>query len=187
MPINIQKNTKAYREAGKRDYTPSNIVTVRPFSRENAANATKFTGKRYLGKDANGREIWVNFEMTREDTNKSVPKIRVWYTANTDLLFEEGAELSNRRISFGTGTEQRYEVRTLLQSKDKPYGAVTKRTIEYIEDIVHKANLDNPKRHDAYLIANAIYVGTVEDCKLYKNRFTIQDMLATWNFRENYS
>lgn len=185
MPIDIKENTREMREAGQKNYTPSNAITKAPKARENASQALKFEGRRFLGTTAGGKEIWVNFEMTRENTS-ATPKIKVWYSANVDLLREEGAVLANRRISFGTGAEQRTNVSALLTSREKPHGAVTLRTLDWLEEIIQKCDMENPRRMHAFDIANAIFVGTIDDVELFKTRFRINDMLSVWGFRENY-
>jgi len=186
MPINIQENTREMREAGQKNYTPSNAVTKAPYAVQNAANALKFEGRRFLGTTAGGKEIWVNFEMTRENTS-ATPKIRVWFTANVDLLRQEGAVLANRRISFGTGVEQRSSIDSLLISREKPQGAVTLSTLDWLEKIIHQCDMENPKRMHASDIANAIFVGTIEDANLYTNRFRIHDMFKVWGFEKNFN
>lgn len=171
---------------------PSRLITHRPYARENARKATKFEGKRYLGTTANGRDVWINFKIERDSTLPNAKKtVKIWSTVDLDLLLEEGAELANTRISFGTGVPQRGSISSMNRdtyvSHNRKHGAVSPRTLEYIEEIIRRCPEVNPKRMEFFDVANAIFVGTTDECNIgTRNTFTLSDLLATWNLRPNY-
>lgn len=170
------------------DYKPSNAVTIAPFARENARNATKFEGRRYLGRTAKGQDIWINFELTRKEAKAGAPyTLKTWSTASLDLLREEGAVLADCRVSFGTGMKMNRDLNSYLNNRMNVHGAVTHRTLDWIEQKIAECPENNPKRHELYQVANIIYVGTMEDATINKHRFSISDVLREWKIKENYS
>lgn len=162
-------NTKSY--GG--DERPSYAVTHVPFARENAQNATKWEGRRYLGRSKNGADIWINFKIERDSTKASAKKtVKIWSTASLDNLREEGAKFADCRISFGTGKDMYKDLDNYLNDRNNVHGKVSERTLDWIDKVVSKINENNPSRSDFYQVANVIYTGTYEDCMTYKEIYS---------------
>jgi len=174
-------NTKSY--GG--DERPSYAVTHVPFARENAQNATKWEGRRYLGRSKNGADIWINFKIERDSTKASAKKtVKIWSTASLDNLREEGAKFADCRISFGTGKDMYKDLDNYLNDRNNVHGKVSERTLDWIDKVVSKINENNPSRSDFYQVANVIYTGTYEDCMTYRKRFTLTQLLQEWWTKE---
>jgi len=181
------KNTKAIgsRKPPANDVTPSYAVTHVPFARENAKNATKWEGRRYLGRSKNNADIWINFKIERDSTKASAKKtVKIWSSASLDNLREEGAKFADCRVSFGTGKDMHRDLNAYLNDRNNVHGKVTERTLDWIDKVVTKIDENNPSRSDFYQVANVIYTGTYEDCMTYRKRFTLTQLLQEWWTKE---
>lgn len=180
------KNKSIGRKTAAYESTPSYAVTHVPFAKENARNATKWEGRRYLGRTSTGGDIWINFLIERDSTKSNSSKtVKIWSSANIDNLREDGAKLADCRVSFGTGKEMYKDLDSYLNDRNNVHGKVTIRSLDYLDKLISKIDTRNPKRSDFWDIANFIYTGTLEDCMTYRKRFTLTELLQEWNLRSN--
>lgn len=182
------KNTMVPARGTIKGYTPSRLVTHAPYAKENARNATKFEGRRYLGQTANGKDVWINFKIERDSTKSSAKKtMKVWSTVDTSLLLEDGAKFADKRVSFGTGVPMRGSLDAYLNDRMNTHGRVTPRTLEWLNQVIGRCPEENPRRSQFLDVANMIFVGTTEDCNVKGvNTFTAYNLLSEWNLRPNY-
>lgn len=177
------------KRATKTDYTPSYAVTHRPFAKQNAENALKFEGRRYLGRTAGGQDVWVNFVIERDSTKANATKtVKTWTTVPWETMYQDDFQLADKRVSFGTGLKASRDLSAYLKDRTNTHGAVSHRTLDYIQKVIDECPTTNPRRHEFYQLANMIFVGTMEDCNSasHKNRFMVNHLLSAWNLRANY-
>ena len=170
-------------------YTPSRAVTHAPFARENARNALKFEGRRYLGRTAGGQDVWVNFTIERDSTKASATKtVKTWTTVPWETMYREDFTLADKRVSFGTGLKASRDLSSYLKDRTNTHGAVTHRTLDYLQEAIDGCPTTNPRRHQFWKLSNMIYVGTTDDCNssAHKNRFLVNHLLSAWNLKANY-
>jgi len=187
--ITSQRSTNTYKKAKKanNDYRPSYSVTHAPVARENARNATKFEGRRYLGRMNTGTDIWISFKAERPSTDPKAPvTVKITSTASLDNLYAEDAILADCRVSFGTGVSMNRDLSSYLNDRYNTHGKVTHRTLDYLQEMIAKCPEKNPRRSEFWGVANMIWTGTLEDVSLHRSRFTLSDVLREWNFRPNY-
>lgn len=171
----------------KVEQRPSYAVTHRPVAKENARNATKFEGRRFLGRMPSGTDVWVNFEFTRDSLKPNAKKtMKVWTTVGFDKLYADDVELADCRVSFGTGVSMTRNLDSYLRDRYNTHGKVTHRTLDYIQEMIAQCPEDNPRRSEVWGVCNMIYVGTLEDVSVHRSRFTLNDVLTEWNVRPNY-
>lgn len=184
----IDTKNKTISRKTEREYRPSYAVTHVPVARANAAKATKWEGRRYLGRTTTGGDVWINFLIERDSTKPSANvTLKIWSSASLDRLREDGAKLADCRVSFGTGKPMDRGLESYLNDRNNTHGKVTERTLDYLEEVIGKCSLTNPRRSQFWAVANLIFVGTYDDCKTFTKRFTLTELLREWNIKENYS
>ncbi len=183
----ISTKNKSVPKKTEREYRPSYAVTHVPFAKRNAANATKWEGRRYLGRLKTGGDVWINFLIERDSTRDNATKtVKIWSSASLDGLRKDGAKLADCRVSFGTGKAMDRDLDSYLNDRSNTHGKVTVRSLDYLEEMIGKCSVKNPTRSQFWGVANLIFTGTYDDVPNSKTRFTLAELLNEWRLKERY-
>ena len=122
----------------------SSETSHQQMSKENAAKAETYGGKRFLGFTPKGAEVWVSMEVDRETLD-----LKVKATHDLNILLQEGAQMTDKRVSIKKGKQFVGSVDDLLRRSQKNQGG--KVTIETLQHIQRLINAVDSKFDKAYV------------------------------------
>tara|TARA_A100001388_G_C28762010_1_gene498370 strand:+ start:836 stop:1417 length:582 start_codon:yes stop_codon:yes gene_type:complete len=122
----------------------SSETSHQKMSKENAAKAETYGGKRFLGFTPKGAEVWVSMEVDRETLD-----LKMKATHELDILLQEGAQMTDKRVSVKKGKQFVGSVDDLLRRSQKNQGG--KVTIQTLRHIQRLMNAIDSKFNKAYV------------------------------------
>mgnify|MGYP003132599237 CR=1 FL=1 len=145
--------------------------------KDNAEDRTTFGGKRFLGINKNGNEVWVSYEL-----DKDTKEIKISSTHNLESLQNNEAQLAPRRVTVGLNKQSPDNL--MRPSTAKDVGKVTDNTLRYLIQLIDMADCGIGKVNGKcstqlfMYISNAIYEGGVDETK---GECRWSDILSTWD------
>ena len=134
--------------------------------KKNALNARSFGGKRFLGLNKNGSEVWVSYVIQKETY-----ELKISLTHSISSLLDEEAVLAERRITLKKGSQQHYSAQEMTRKNMKNAGGkVTKNTLTYLQKLISAVDSKNgigyvdgkPTTSLFMMVSNFIFEGGVE-------------------------
>ena len=99
---------------------------------ENAEKSNVYSGKRFLGYTPSNKEIWITMEYLRDTQELSLQ-----VDSGFDLLYDKDARLVPTRIHQKGIRKKKIDLsKALIQNSKNAGGAVTLKTLEYIEKLL---------------------------------------------------
>jgi len=145
--------------------------------KNNANNKNVFGGRRFLGVNKNGNEVWISYEL-RKDTKE----LTISSTHNLSSLENKGAKLAPRRVTVGLNKDAPKDLMRPVTQKDM--GEITPNTLRYINKLRDMADMGIGKVNGKcssqlfMLVSNTIYEGDTDtdkgDCRW-------NDIIETWD------
>ena len=99
---------------------------------ENAEKSNVYSGKRFLGYTPRNKEIWITMEYLRD-----TQELSLHVDSGFNLLYEKDARLMPTRIHQKGVRKKKIDLsKALIQNSKNAGGAVTLKTLEYIEKLL---------------------------------------------------
>jgi len=142
---------------------------------DKADQLATFGGKRFLGLNKNGNEVWVSYNINRADLS-----IDIKTTHDLDSI----VEYAPKRVTVGANQDAPGDLMTARQTDT---GAVTKNTINYLSKLIHMVEgnvgkVDGKCSTQLFMyVSNLIYEGEWEPTSS-TNKVRWQDILKSWEF-----
>lgn len=145
--------------------------------KDNADNKEVFGGKRFLGLNKNGSEVWISYELRKDNKQLTISS-----THNLSALENDGAKLAPRRVTVGLNKTAPDDL--MRPSTQKDMGVITPNTLRYINKLRDMADMGIGKVNGQcssqlfMLVSNTIYEGDTEtdkgDCRW-------NDIIEAWD------
>tara|TARA_R110000787_G_scaffold114936_1_gene224811 strand:+ start:8425 stop:8988 length:564 start_codon:yes stop_codon:yes gene_type:complete len=143
---------------------------------ENAEKKTIFGGKRFLGLNKNGNEVWIGYTLDRETLD-----LKVSTTHSLDSLRNNQAQLAQKRVTVGLNKTAPSD---LMTGSSKFGVAITENTLDYLQKLMDYADMGIGKVEGKcstqlfMYISNVIYEG---DTEINKGDCRWNDITKTWD------
>jgi len=151
--------------------------------RANAEEATEFGGKRFLGFNKRGAEVWISAYL-----NKETKELIIESTHNLSSLLEDGAELATRRVIVERNKTLYQDVKSVIASMKKDRGGrVSIRTLEHLDALMSMSQTKGGKGFVKKIpttlfikyVFDVIFTGNVEPAE---GGFRVYEIMKYWGF-----
>lgn len=149
--------------------------------KENALKGQTYGGKRFLGWNANGTEVWISFVIDRETLDLTINT-----TAKLSSLLDENSTLADARVQVERGKQNRHDVEDLLKfNRRNQGGEVKESTIKYLMKIVDaiesRSNMfftNNKINKSGFrIVSNSVFSGSLNE----ETGFRWTDVMEYWD------
>ena len=149
----------------------------------NARRSVKYEGRRYLGRNKSGKQIWITMRLERASMFISLDcNGRI-----TDLL-EDSSELATSRIVQRLGNRKPDVYDMMHRNRETKGGEVTRNTINYMRKLMSAVELKDSISHANgkctsvlfRLVSNAVFEGDSHKDQGY----SWNDVIKNWEFPE---
>ena len=149
--------------------------------KENALKAQTYGGKRFLGWNTNGTEVWISFVLDRKTLDLTINT-----TAKLSSLLSENAVLADARVEVERGKQNRHDVEDLLKfNRRNQGGEVRESTIKYLIKIVNAIESKSNKfftdgkinKSGFRFVSNSIFSGSLNE----ETGFRWTDVMEYWD------
>jgi len=143
---------------------------------ENAEKKTVFGGKRFLGLNKNGNEVWIAYTLDKETLD-----LKISTTHNLDSLRNNESKLAHKRVTVGLNKTAPAD---LMTGSSKHAVVITENTLDYLQKLIDYVDMGIGKVEGKcssqlfMYVSNAIYEG---DTEIDKGDCRWNDITKTWN------